>query len=105
MQAGAGGTAVQGYHRSCTVVFLLISVVAGLIGGFAGRAKGSSFLLWALVCAIPPYVGLLAVALYRDERDEPRGQCPGCGRIVPLHQALCTRCGTELEHPDAAVPA
>ena len=41
-------------------------------------------------------MGLLAVALYRNEHDEPKGQCPGCGKVVPLHQALCTRCGTEL---------
>lgn len=87
------------------MVFLLISVVFGLIGGFVGRAKGSSFVLWAIVCAIPPYVGLLAVAFYRDERDEPTGECPGCGKTVPLYQALCTRCGTELEHPDAPLPA
>jgi hypothetical protein len=96
---------VQGYHRLCTVVFLLVSLALGTIGGLAGRAKGSSFFLWALICAIPPYVGLLAVALYRNEHDEPKGQCPGCGKVVPLHQALCTRCGTELEHPDAPLPA
>ncbi len=87
------------------MVLLLISAAAAVLGGIVGRTKGSSFFLWALVCAIPPYVGLLAVALYRNERDEPTGECPGCGRIVPLYQAVCTRCGTELEHPDAALPA
>jgi hypothetical protein len=87
------------------MAFILFSTAMALIGGFAGRAKGSSFFLWALVCAIPPYVGLLAVALYRDERQEPKGMCPGCGKVVPLYQAICTRCGTELEHPDAALPA
>ena len=26
--------------------------------------------------------------------------CPGCGRIVYLHETLCTRCGTELYYPE-----
>ena len=64
-----------------------------------GRLKGSSFLLWFLISAIPPYVGLLAAVLYRYEREEPVRACPGCGRVVPLYQALCKRCGTELEFP------
>ncbi len=87
------------------MLFIAITLVFAVIGGLVGRAKGSSFFVWALVCAIPPYVGLLAVALYRNEHEEPHGRCPGCGRVVPLHQALCTRCGTELEHPDAVLPA
>ena len=29
-----------------------------------------------------------------------RWTCPTCGKICMLHDALCTRCGTELEFPD-----
>ena len=32
--------------------------------------------------------------------EELRRQCPGCGKVVKLHDAVCTRCGTELEFPD-----
>ena len=28
---------------------------------------------------------------------------PGCGRVVKLHDAVCTRCGAELEFPDVAI--
>jgi hypothetical protein len=84
------------------VAFLVISFFFGLAGGVIGRIKGSSFLLWFLIAAIPPYIGLLAAVLYRYERDEPRRECPGCGRSVPVYAALCTRCGTELEFPDPA---
>ena len=59
--------------------------------------------LWFLISAILPVFGLLALVLYRSERDELRRQCPGCGKIVMLHDALCTRCGTELEFPDVAI--
>jgi hypothetical protein len=86
------------------MLFLLVSVFFGVLGGVIGRSKGHSFLLWFVIAAIPPYVGLLAAILYRSERDEPHRACPTCGKIVPYSDAVCTRCGTELDFP-AAVPS
>jgi len=85
------------------VTYLVIAFFFGLAGGVVGRIKGSSFLLWFLISALVPFVGLLTAVVYRMERDEPRRQCPGCGKVVPLYQALCTRCGTELEIDDDTV--
>jgi len=85
------------------VTYLVIAFFFGLAGGVVGRIKGSSFLLWFLISALVPFVGLLTAVFYRMERDEPRRQCPGCGKVVPLYQALCTRCGTELEIDDDTV--
>ncbi len=84
--------------------FLIIAFFFGLAGGVVGKVKGSSFVLWFLVSAIPPFAGLLAAVLYRVEKDEPRRVCPGCGRVVKLYEALCTRCGTELEYTDEVIP-
>jgi len=81
------------------VAFLVISFFFALAGGTVGKIKGSSFFVWFLISGIPPYIGLLAAVLYRVERDEPHRRCPGCGKVVPVHDALCTRCGTELEFP------
>jgi hypothetical protein len=83
--------------------YVIIAVCFGLGGGIVGRAKGSSFLLWFLISGALPFVGLLAALAYRREIDELRRQCPGCGRVVKLHDAICTRCGTELEFPDVAI--
>ncbi len=81
--------------------YLVIAFFFGLAGGVIGRIKGSSFLLWFLISALVPFIGLLTAIAYRVEADEPRRQCPGCGKVVPLYQALCTRCGTELEVDDS----
>lgn len=81
------------------MAFLVICFFFGLAGGVIGRLKGSSFLLWFLISAIPPFVGLLAAIFARNEYDELYRRCPGCGKVVALHDALCTRCGTELEFP------
>jgi hypothetical protein len=75
----------------------------GLAGGVVGRIKGSSFVLWFLISACIPFIGLLTAIFYRWDNQELRRQCPGCGRIVKLHDALCTRCGTELEFPEVAI--
>jgi hypothetical protein len=84
--------------------FLVIAFFFGLAGGVVGKIKGSSFFLWFLVSAIPPFAGLIAAVLYRVEKDEPRRVCPGCGRVVKLYEALCTNCGTELEYTDDVIP-
>jgi hypothetical protein len=85
------------------VAYLIVAFSFALAGGLVGRIKGSSFFIWFLISGILPVLGLVAALLYRTERDELRRQCPGCGRIVKLHDALCTRCGTELEFPDIAI--
>ena len=79
--------------------YVLICIFFGLAGGIVGKIKGSSFLLWFLIAAVLPGLGLLGAILYRYESDEPRRRCDGCGRIVPVHVTLCTSCGTDLDYP------
>jgi hypothetical protein len=83
--------------------YVMIAVGFGISGGLVGRAKGSSFWIWFLVSAIVPFVGLFTALAYRSEREELRRQCPNCGRVTKIYDALCTRCGTELEFPDVAI--
>jgi hypothetical protein len=85
------------------VEYLAIAGISAIWAGFIGRAKGSSFFIWFFVGAVIPFLGVIAAALYRNETDEVRRQCPGCGKVVPLHDALCTRCGTELEFPEVGI--
>jgi hypothetical protein len=75
----------------------------GLAGGVVGRLKGSSFFVWFLISACVPFLGLLTAVCYRWDNRELRRQCPECGRIVKLHDAVCTHCGAELEFPDVAI--
>ena len=85
------------------MIYAIFALWFGLAAGVVGRIKGSSFFIWFMIGTVLPVIGLVAVVLYRSERDELRRQCPGCGRIVKLHDAICTRCGFELEFPDTAI--
>jgi hypothetical protein len=83
--------------------YVVVCLGFGLAGGLVGRMKGSPFWLWFLISALVPFAGLLAAVFYRWEDRELRRKCPGCGRVVKLYDALCTRCGTELEFPESAI--
>ena len=85
------------------LAYIVIAVCFGLAGGIVGRIKGSSFLLWFLISGLVPIFGLLAAILYRYERGEPRRQCPRCGRVTKAYDAICMRCGNELEYPEVVL--
>jgi ribosomal protein S27AE len=83
--------------------YVVIAIAFGLAGGVVGRMKGSSFWLWFLISGLVPVFGLLAAVFYRWEDRELRRQCPRCGRVVMLYDAICTRCGEELDFPETAI--
>lgn len=85
------------------MAYVIIAASFGLAGGIVGKIKGSSFVLWFLISAAVPFLGLIAAIAYRFERDELRRECPNCGRVTKIYDALCTRCGTELEFPEVAI--
>jgi len=85
------------------MAYVIIALWFGLAGGIIGRIKGSSFLLWFLISGLIPVLGLLTALAYRSERDELRRACPRCGRVTKIYDALCTRCGAELDFPQAAI--
>jgi hypothetical protein len=82
------------------MAYVIIALSFGLAGAWVARLKGNSMIVWFLISAIVPFIGLIAAILYRSDAEEPVRQCPNCGRTCMLCDALCTRCGAELEWPD-----
>jgi hypothetical protein len=85
------------------VIYLAFALWLGIGAGVVGRIKGSSFFIWFIIGTVLPVLGLLAAAVYRSDKDEVRRVCPGCGKILMLHDALCMRCGTELDFPEVGI--
>jgi hypothetical protein len=85
------------------MAYVVIALCFGISGGLVARAKGNSVVLWFMISGLVPFIGLLAAIAHRSERDELRRTCPTCGRVTKIYDALCTRCGTELDFPDVAV--
>jgi ribosomal protein S27AE len=82
------------------VPLLLILTSFGFATAIIGRAKGSSFFIWFLVGFFLPLIGLVAVTLYRVEKQEPERRCPRCGMVHKLYVQVCRRCGEDLYLPD-----
>lgn len=80
--------------------YLIIAFFFGLATALIGRAKGSSFFIWLVIGTVIPPLGLIAVILYRFDKDEPERQCPTCGKALKLYVQVCPRCGTDLYLPD-----
>jgi len=85
------------------MAYVIIAVCFGLAGGIIGKIKGSSFFLWFLISGVVPIIGLLTAIVYRFEHDELRRACPRCGRVTKIYDAVCIRCGAELEYPDVPI--
>ena len=83
--------------------YIVICFFFGLAGGIVGRIKGGSFVLWFLISACVPFLGLLTAVLYRFDNRELRRQCPRCHRVVGLQDAVCMTCGEELAFPETAI--
>jgi hypothetical protein len=82
--------------------YVPIALGFGLATAFIGRAKGSSFWIWLVVGTVLPLIGLVAVILYRTEKEEPERRCPRCGKVLKLYVQVCPNCGEDLYLPDPA---
>ena len=83
--------------------FVVLAVFSGIAAAIVGKMKGSSFFIWFLIGLFVPLIGVVAALAYRWDRDEIRRECPRCGKIVKLHDAVCTRCGNELHFPEEGI--
>jgi hypothetical protein len=79
--------------------WLVLIFFFGLSAAVIGKIKGSSFFIWFLVGAGLPLLGTIGALLYRFERNEPRRECDECGRIMPITDQVCRRCGADQEMP------
>ena len=79
--------------------FLVLDFFLGLSAAVVGKIKGSSFFIWFLIGAGLPVLGTIASVFYRFERDEPRRECDECGRMMPITDQVCRRCGADQEYP------
>lgn len=80
---------------------LVLLFFFGLSAGVVAKIKGSSFFIWFLVGAALPIIGTIGAVLYRNERLEGYRRCPECGNVVGISTQVCTRCGRDLDFPDA----
>ena len=73
--------------------YILIVIVAGIVGASLARPKGRSPVLWFLLCAIVP---LLVIAIALLPPVVTKGitkRCPHCAEISKEAAEVCKYCG------------
>lgn len=88
---------------SATTFVLAVAVAFGVAGGLTGKSKGGSFWLWFAISGLLPGFGFLAALAMRDETRELRRQCPSCNKVLRITDAMCMRCGADLDFPETAI--
>ncbi len=81
------------------MAYVLICLASGVVGAVIASRKGSSFPLWFVLSAVVPVLGPVAALLYRRESETPLRRCPTCGGAARVYDAMCMRCGADLEYP------
>lgn len=77
------------------LVFLLILVIPGIVGGMLAANRGRNFLGWSLACAIFPI--FLLVIYFEKPVREVEGKfrrCGSCGEYYRWRDPSCKYCGT-----------
>jgi len=80
-------------------VYPVLCLISGFVGGMIGQRKGSSYVVWFVISLFIPVLGPIAALLYRRETEVPLRVCPGCGAAARIYDAMCMRCGTDLDYP------
>lgn len=78
--------------------YIILIVVAGIVGATLARSKGRNQILWFALCAILP---ILVIAILFLPAAELRGltkKCKYCGEIIKEEAMVCKHCGKEVRN-------
>lgn len=87
------------------IQYLVVAFFFGTGGALIAHVKGNPRWIWFLICALLPFVGILAALLSRADMKEPRVRCDRCGKVVAASDSVCMGCGNELYFPEQPLPS
>jgi len=76
--------------------YVLLLIIAGIIGGIIAGRKGRSPIFWFMLCAIVPLLIVVIAVLPPVVSKGYTKKCPYCAEIVKEDAIVCKHCGREL---------
>ena len=82
------------------MTFIIVMIVAGILGGIIASSKGRSVVGWAIGSALLPIVLLILLALPRTDRaplPPDSMTCPRCAETIKAAAKVCRFCGHRFD--------
>ena len=77
------------------VRYVLLVIIAGIVGGIIARRKGRSPVCWFILCAIVPLLIAVIIILPPLASKGFTKKCPYCAEIIKEDAMFCKHCGRE----------
>ena len=74
------------------MIFAVLMMVGGLVGGLVAGNKGRNVLLWTIACGLLPLLVLVLFALPALPKPGVSRICPHCLRLIPWGASICAYC-------------
>ena len=75
--------------------FLVLSLVAGILGAIIADRKGRDWLTWSVACLLFPFAIIILIGLPVVPKQGITKRCPKCGSIMGARESACPRCGSD----------
>lgn len=75
--------------------YVLILIIAGIVGSIIARRKGRNPILWFILCAIVPLLMVVIAVLPPLASKGYTKKCIYCAEIIKEDAAICKHCGKE----------
>jgi hypothetical protein len=75
--------------------YVLLVIIAGIVGSIIAIRKGRSPILWFFLCAIVPLLIAVIIVLPPLVSKRYTKTCPYCAEIIKEDAKFCKHCGKE----------